>query len=47
MELAGDGLVIITYSAEPDSPASQALHFLSSWATSQHTAAPVRDQGGT
>jgi transcriptional regulator with XRE-family HTH domain len=33
MELAGDGLVIITYTAEPDSPAAEALRFLSSWAT--------------
>jgi hypothetical protein len=36
MELAGDGLVIITYTAEPDSPAAEALRFLSSWAA-QHT----------
>lgn len=45
MELAGDGLVIITYTAEPDSPAAEALRFLSSWATNQHATAPVRDQG--
>ena len=32
MELAGDDLVIITYTAEPDSPAAEALQFLSSWA---------------
>lgn len=35
MELAGDGLVIITYTAEPDSPAGEALRFLASWAA-QH-----------
>ena len=33
MELAGDGLVVITYTAEADSPAAEALRFLSSWAT--------------
>jgi transcriptional regulator with XRE-family HTH domain len=32
MELAGDGLVVITYTAEPDSPAAEALRFLVSWA---------------
>jgi MmyB-like transcription regulator ligand binding domain len=46
MELAGDGLVIITYTAEPDSPAIEAMRFLSSWATTQQATAPVRDQGG-
>ena len=35
MELAGDGLVIITYTAEPDSPAAEALRFLASWAAQQ------------
>ncbi|MEV5964736.1 helix-turn-helix transcriptional regulator [Kribbella sp. NPDC051952] len=35
MELTGDGLVIITYTAEPDSPAAEALRFLSSWANTQ------------
>ena len=35
MELAGDGLVVITYTAEPDSPAAEALRFLASWAA-QH-----------
>jgi hypothetical protein len=44
MELAGDGLVIITYTAEPESPAVEALRFLSSWATTHHATAPVRDQ---
>jgi len=34
MELPGDGLVIITYTAEPSSPAAEALRFLSSWARS-------------
>ncbi|TCC27720.1 helix-turn-helix transcriptional regulator [Kribbella speibonae] len=33
MELPGDGLVIITYTAEPGSPAAEALRFLSSWAS--------------
>jgi hypothetical protein len=36
MELAGDGLVVITYTAEPDSPAAEALRFLATWAA-QHT----------
>ena len=40
MELAGDGLVIITYTAEPDSSAAEALRFLSSWAA-QHAAIPT------
>jgi transcriptional regulator with XRE-family HTH domain len=31
MELPGDGLVIVTYTAEPGSPAAEALRFLSSW----------------
>jgi transcriptional regulator with XRE-family HTH domain len=35
MELAGDGLVVITYTAEPDSPAAEALRFLASWAAQQ------------
>jgi transcriptional regulator with XRE-family HTH domain len=35
MELAGDGLVIITYTAEPATPAAESLQFLSSWAA-QH-----------
>jgi len=33
MELPGDGLVIVTYTAEPGSPAAEALRFLSSWAS--------------
>lgn len=36
MELPGDGLVIITYTADPHSSAAEALRFLTSWAT-QHT----------
>ncbi len=41
MELAGDGLTIITYTAEPGSPAAQALRLLGSWA-----APPInRDEG--
>ena len=39
MELAGDGLVIITYTTEPGSPAAETLRFLSSWAT-RHADAP-------
>lgn len=43
MELPGDGLVIITYTAEPDSPAAEVLRFLSSWATNQaSTPGPTR-----
>jgi transcriptional regulator with XRE-family HTH domain len=41
MDLPGDGLVIITYTAEPGSPAAEALRFLSSWAT-RHVDAPAR-----
>jgi hypothetical protein len=33
MELAGDGLVIVAYTAEPDSPAAEALRFLAGWAS--------------
>jgi PAS domain-containing protein len=33
LDLAGDNLVIITYTAPPDRPAAQALQFLTSWAT--------------
>jgi len=33
MDLAGDGLVIVCYSAEPDSAAAEALRFISSWAS--------------
>ncbi|MFI7065840.1 helix-turn-helix transcriptional regulator [Kribbella sp. NPDC050124] len=33
LELPGDGLVIITYTADPGSPAAEALRFLSSWAS--------------
>lgn len=43
MELQGDGLVIITYTAEPDSPAAKALRFLSSWA-SKNTDLPAGRQ---
>lgn len=32
MDLPGDGLAIITYTAEPDNPAAEALRFLASWA---------------
>ncbi len=39
LELPGENLVIITYTAEPDSPAAEALRFLTSWAT--HPGAPV------
>ncbi|AWG97172.1 helix-turn-helix transcriptional regulator [Rhodococcus ruber] len=35
LHLPGDGLVIIAYSAAPDSPASEQLSFLASWAA-QH-----------
>lgn len=38
MELPGDGLVIITYTAEPGSPAAEALRFLTSWVS--RTGAP-------
>jgi hypothetical protein len=35
MDLAGDGLTIIAYIAEPDTPAAEALRFLASWAAQQ------------
>lgn len=35
MELPGDGLTIITYTAEPDSPAAEALRFLANWTQQQ------------
>jgi len=31
-----DGVTMLVYTAEPDSPAAQALDFLASWATAQH-----------
>lgn len=37
LELSGDGLVIVTYTAEPGSPSAEALRFLASWAA-RHTA---------
>lgn len=40
MELPGDSLVVITYTAEPDSPAATSLRFLASWAV-QHADAPA------
>jgi transcriptional regulator with XRE-family HTH domain len=43
MELTGHGLVIITYTAEADSPAAEALRFLSSWAA-QHAHIPAERQ---
>lgn len=41
LELPGDGLVIITYTAEPDSPAAEALRFLASWAPAPTAAPPT------
>lgn len=41
MELAGDGLTIIAYTAEPDSPAVEGLRFLSSWALERESGAPI------
>lgn len=34
LELAGDGLTIVTYTVEPGSPSAEALRILASWATS-------------
>jgi hypothetical protein len=42
MELAGDGLTIITYTAEPDSPSAEALRFLTNWATHNTAVQPER-----
>jgi transcriptional regulator with XRE-family HTH domain len=39
LELAGDGLVIIAYTAKPDSRAAEQLAFLASWATRHSPAA--------
>lgn len=43
MELPGDGLVIITYTTEPDSPAAEALRFLANWASTSDPAPQQRD----
>lgn len=43
MELPGDGLVIITYTTEPDSPAAEALRFLANWAGTSDPAPQQRD----
>ncbi|WP_327637810.1 helix-turn-helix transcriptional regulator [Kribbella sp. NBC_00482] len=43
MELPGDGLVIVTYTAEPDSPAAEALRFLANWAITSVPAPQERD----
>lgn len=37
MQLAGDGLVVIAYSAVPDSPDQEKLSFLASWAAQHHS----------
>jgi transcriptional regulator with XRE-family HTH domain len=42
MEVPGDGLTLITYTAEPDSPAQQQLAFLASWSTAPAGTANVR-----
>ena len=34
LDLTGDGLVIITYTAQPDTPAAEALRFLTNWTSS-------------
>lgn len=44
LDLPGDGLLIITYTAEPDSPAAEALRFLGNWA-GQHADAPAGRSG--
>ncbi len=43
LELPGDGLTLITYTAEPASQAEQQLDFLASWSTSHSPAAPAGD----
>lgn len=45
--LPGDlGLIIITYTVEPNSPSEQALHFLASWSTGQASdKAPQEPEG--
>jgi transcriptional regulator with XRE-family HTH domain len=42
MEVPGDGLTLITYTAEPDSPAQQQLAFLASWSTAPAGTANAR-----
>jgi transcriptional regulator with XRE-family HTH domain len=37
LELPGDGLILITYTADPDSSAQQQLAFLASWSASHDT----------
>ncbi len=43
MELPGDGLVIVTYTAEPGSPAAEALRFLANWVGTSDPAPQQRD----
>lgn len=43
MHLPGDELILIAYSAAPDSPAQEKLSFLASWAAKQHHAAKDPD----
>jgi len=43
LELDGDRLVIIAYTAEPDSPAAEQLAFLASWAAKQSDTQMVTD----
>lgn len=42
LELPGEGLTLIAYTAEPGSPAQEKLAFLSSWSTQRDLAAPGR-----
>jgi hypothetical protein len=41
---ADQGLMLLTYTAEPGSPSQHALQFLASWATSPDQAATTLDQ---
>ena len=46
LELPGDGLTLVTYTAEPASQAQQQLDFLASWSTRHSAAAPAGDHTG-
>ncbi|GAA3649319.1 hypothetical protein GCM10022237_06230 [Nocardioides ginsengisoli] len=48
LALAGDGLVLIAYTAEPDTPSAAALRFLGGWATDwsrPSPSSPLNDEG--
>ncbi|MGW4771301.1 MmyB family transcriptional regulator [Nocardia sp. NPDC004278] len=44
LHLPGDGLVVIAYSAVPDTPAHEQLSFLASWAAQHRTTTDTGDR---